>query len=57
MERDIQFKIDDMESSVRCQLSYMHDARHATVLVHAQDLLDIFAAFRLEIIKAGGRNA
>lgn len=58
MDQDMRELIDSVESSVRHQLSYSTShTRYATVLVGGQDILEIFAAFRLEIIKAGGRNA
>lgn len=53
MGKDIKELIDAIEALCRAELR----AGNEVTYVGNQDILDIFAAFRLEIIKASGRNA
>lgn len=53
MDKQTQEQILKVEAE--CRKCFRNDG--TLVLLKAQDILDIFAAFRLEIIKAGGRNA
>lgn len=53
MDQEMQDNIDVIEYECRRCIGRLEDH----VALDPQTLLDIFAAFRLEIIKAGGRNA
>lgn len=53
MDQEMQDKIDLVEWVCRGDLAAGDEAS----VLDPQEILDIFAAFRLEIIKAGGRNA
>lgn len=52
MDQEMQDKIDKVEQECRDSIKVLRFPH-----LSPYDILDIFAAFRLEIIKAGGRNA